>query len=163
MTLVSLVVAADARGGIGREGRLPWHLPADLKRFKSLTMGRPVIMGRRTQLSIGRPLPGRRNIVISRDQRLELAGCEIAGSLDAALRLAGDVPEACVIGGAEIYRLALPVAGVLHLTRVEAVVDADTFFPEIDPGEWEERQREPHAADERHAYPYTFLTLVRRA
>jgi dihydrofolate reductase len=163
VTLVSLVVAADARGGIGREGRLPWHLPADLKRFKSLTMGRPVIMGRRTQLSIGRPLPGRRNIVISRDQRLELAGCEIAGSLDAALRLAGDVPEACVIGGAEIYRLALPVAGVLHLTRVEAVVDADTFFPEIDPGEWEERQREPHAADERHAYPYTFLTLVRRA
>ena len=163
MTLVSLVVAADARGGIGREGRLPWHLPADLKRFKSLTLGKPIIMGRRTQLSIGRPLPGRRNIVISRDQRLELAGCEIAGSLDAALRLAGDVPEACVIGGAEIYRLALPVAGVLHLTRVEAVVDADTFFPEIDPGEWEERQREPHAADERHAYPYTFLTLVRRA
>jgi dihydrofolate reductase len=163
VTLVSLVVAADARGGIGREGRLPWHLPADLKRFKSLTLGKPIIMGRRTQLSIGRPLPGRRNIVISRDQRLELAGCEIAGSLDAALRLAGDAPEACVIGGAEIYRLALPVAGVLHLTRVEAVVDADTFFPEIDPGEWQEQQREPHAADERHAYPYTFLTLVRRA
>jgi len=163
VTLVSLVVAADARGGIGREGRLPWHLPADLKRFKSLTLGKPIIMGRRTQLSIGRPLPGRRNIVISRDQRLALAGCEIAGSLDAALRLAGDAPEACVIGGAEIYRLALPVAGVLHLTRVEAVVDADTFFPEIDPGEWQELQREPHAPDERHAYPYTFLTLVRRA
>ncbi|HSQ68617.1 MAG TPA: dihydrofolate reductase, partial [Steroidobacteraceae bacterium] len=120
-------------------------------------------MGRRTHESIGRPLPGRRNIVISRSEELEPAGCEIAGSLDAALALAGDAPEACVIGGAEIYRLALPLADVLHLTRVEAVVDADTFFPEIDPGEWLEREREAHAADERHAYPYTFITLVRRA
>ncbi len=163
MTQVSLVVAADARGAIGRQGGLPWHLPDDLKRFKSLTMGKPIIMGRRTQQSIGRPLPGRRNIVISRSRGLELNGCEIAGSLDAALELAGDAPEACVIGGAEIYRLALPLADVLYLTRVEAVVEADTFFPEIDPGEWEEREREPHAADERHAYPYTFITLVRRA
>jgi dihydrofolate reductase len=162
VTIVSLIVAADARGGIGREGRLPWHLPEDLKRFKALTMGKPIIMGRRTHRSIGRPLPGRRNIVISRSEGLELAGCETAGSLEAALELAGDAPEACVIGGAEIYRLALPIADVLHLTRVEAVVDADTFFPEIDPGEWQEQQREAHAADERHAYPYTFIKLVRR-
>lgn len=163
MTRVSLVVAADARGGIGLQGGLPWHLPDDLKRFKALTMGKPIIMGRRTHQSIGRPLPGRRNIVISRSEELEPAGCEVAGSLDAALELAGDAPEVCVIGGAEIYRLALPLADVLHLTRVEAVVDADTFFPQIDPGEWQERAREPHAADERHAYPYTFITLVRRA
>jgi dihydrofolate reductase len=163
VTQVSLVVAADARGGIGQQGGLPWHLPDDLKRFKALTMGKPIIMGRRTQQSIGRPLPDRRNIVISRSRGLELDGCEIAGSLDAALELAADAPEACVIGGAEIYRLALPRADVLYLTRVEAVVEADTFFPQIDAGDWEEREREPHAADERHAYPYTFITLVRRA
>ena len=126
MSTVSLVVAADEEGGIGRGGGLPWHLPADLKHFRALTMGKPVIMGRRTWESIGRPLPGRRNVVVSRQPSLQVPGCEVAGSLDDALRLADDAAEACVIGGAEIYRLALPLADQIHLTRVHARVERST-------------------------------------
>lgn len=162
MSTVSLVVAADEEGGIGRGGGLPWHLPADLKHFRALTMGKPVIMGRRTWESIGRPLPGRRNVVVSRQPSLQVPGCEVAGSLDDALRLVDDAAEACVIGGAEIYRLALPLADLIHLTRVHARVEADTFLPPLDPQEWRLQSREEHAADERHAYPFSFITLERR-
>ncbi len=162
MSTVSLVVAADEEGGIGRGGGLPWHLPADLKHFRALTMGKPVIMGRRTWESIGRPLPGRRNVVVSRQPSLQVPGCEVAGSLDDALRLVDDAAEACVIGGAEIYRLALPLADLIHLTRVHARVEADTFLPPLDPREWRLQSREEHAADERHAYPFSFITLERR-
>lgn len=161
MTRVSIIVATDDRGGIGRDGRLPWRLPEDLQRFKRITMGKPVVMGRRTRESIGRPLPGRHNIVISRQPGLAAPGATVAVSLEDALRAAGDVPEVCVIGGAEIYRLALPLAQEIHLTRVHALVAADTFFPAIDPAEWEEIGREDHPADERHAYPYSFVKLVR--
>ena len=161
MTLVSVIVAADEHGGIGRDGGLPWHLPADLKRFKALTMGKPIVMGRKTWDSIGRPLPGRRSLVVSRQPGLAIDGVEVFESLDAALQAASSAPETCVIGGAEIYRQVLPRADVVHLTRVHASVQADTFFPPLDAAEWEEVAREDCPADDRHAYPYSFLTLER--
>jgi dihydrofolate reductase len=161
VTRVAIIVAADERGGIGRDGGLPWHLPEDLKRFKALTMGKPMVMGRRTWDSIGRPLPGRRSMVVSRRSGLALDGAEVYGSLEAALEAAADAPETCVIGGAEIYRQALPRAEVVHLTRVHALVDADTFLPLLDAGEWEEVAREDRPADDRHAHAYSFLTLRR--
>jgi dihydrofolate reductase len=161
LPFVSIVVAADEAGGIGFNGGLPWHLPEDLKRFKRLTLGKPVIMGRRTHESIGRPLPGRHNLVVSRQSGLVFAGCTVAGSLKAAFAAAGDVTEVCVIGGAQLYRDALPVADRVHLTRVHARVAADTFLPDLDPVAWHEVAREDHAADERHALPYSFMILER--
>jgi dihydrofolate reductase len=162
VTEVALIVAADEQGGIGLDGRLPWHLPGDLRHFKALTLGKPVVMGRRTWDSIGRPLPGRHNIVVSRQRGLAITGCTVVDSFAAALAAAGDSSEVCVIGGAELYALALPLADTVHLTRVHAVAGADTFFPRLDAGEWEEVARENHAADARHAHAYSFLTLRRR-
>ncbi len=161
MAQVSLLVATDERGAIGRDGGLPWHLPNDLRRFKALTLGKPVVMGRKTWVSIGRPLPGRHNIVITRQAGFAAEGASVAGSLGEALALAGDVPEVCIIGGAEIYRLALPRANAIHLTRVHAEVPADTYFPALDPAQWREVAREEHAADERHAWRYSFVELRR--
>lgn len=161
MTRVTIIVAADEQGGIGRNGGLPWHLPEDLRRFKALTLGKPIVMGRRTWDSIGRPLPGRRSLVISRQPGFAADGAEVFDSLEAALRAVADAPEACVIGGAEIYRQALPYAEVIHLTRVHAAVDADTHFPRLDAGEWEQVARADHPADERHAHACSFLTLRR--
>jgi len=161
LTVVSLIVAADEQGGIGRDGGLPWRLPADLRRFKDLTMGKPIVMGRRTWDSIGRPLPGRRSIVVSRQSGLTVEGADVADSFDGALRVAGEVPEVCVIGGAEIYRLALPRADLVHLTRVHTTVEADTYLPRLDWSRWREISREDHPADERHAYAYSFVELQR--
>jgi len=161
VTLVSIIVAADEHGGIGRGGGLPWHLPRDLQHFKAITMGKPIVMGRRTWDSIGRPLPGRRSLVVSRQPGSAPAGVEVFGSLEAALRAAADAPETCVIGGAEIYRQALPYAEVVHLTRVHGSVEADTFFPPLDPAQWEEIAREDLPADERHAHATSFVTLRR--
>jgi dihydrofolate reductase len=158
---VAIVVAADEAGGIGLAGGLPWHLPEDLKRFKRLTLGKPVIMGRRTHESIGRALPGRHNLVVSRQPGLALEGCTVARSLQDALAAAGAVEEACVIGGAQLYREALPIADLLHLTRVHARVEADTYLPDIDPAEWREVAREEHPTDARHAIAYSFVTLER--
>ena len=163
MTEVSLIVATDDEGGIGLRGGLPWHLPDDLRRFKALTLGKPVVMGRRTWDSIGRPLPGRLNIVVSRDPRLAIQGATVVGTLEAALAAAGGVPEVCVIGGAEIYRLALPLADTIHLTEVHANVGADTHFPSLDPAQWVEVAREQRAADQRHAHAMSYVTLRRRA
>jgi dihydrofolate reductase len=162
VTRVSIIVATDDRGGIGFDGRLPWRLPEDLRRFKAITMGKPIVMGRRTWDSLGRALPGRHNIVISRRSGIDAPGATVVDSLPAALSAAGDVPEICVIGGAEIYQLALPLADEIHLTRVHSVVDADRFFPSIDGAEWEEVRREDRPADERHAYAYSFIELARR-
>lgn len=162
MPLVSIIVATDERGAIGRDGGLPWHLPDDLKRFKAMTMGKPIVMGRKTWESIGKPLPGRHNIVITRQAGFEVPGVTVVASLDEALRAADDVPEVCIIGGAEIYRLALPRADLIHLTRVHAVVDADTYFPQLGAGEWNEVLIEMHVADERHACAYSCLELQRR-
>lgn len=159
--MISIIVAAAANGAIGSDNRLPWHLPDDLKRFKALSLGKPIVMGRRTFDSIGRPLPGRTNIVVSRQAGLTLKGVLVVQSLDAALAAAGSVPEIVVIGGAEIFRQVLPRTDTIHLTRVHAHVDGDVFFPELDSAQWREADVEHHAADERHQYAFTFVTLQR--
>jgi dihydrofolate reductase len=160
--LVSIIVATDERGAIGRDGGLPWRLPDDLRRFKALTLGKPVVMGRRTWDSIGKPLPGRHNIVVTRATGRGLEGATVVNSLAAAIAAAGDVPEVCIIGGAEIYRLALPITDVIHLTRVRATVAADTYFPELAAGEWDEEVLEERAADDRHALPFSYVVQRRR-
>jgi dihydrofolate reductase len=159
---IVLVVAAASNGVIGRDNALPWRLPDDLKRFKSLTLGKPVIMGRKTYESIGRPLPGRMNIVLSRAAQFAPPGVTVVSSLDAALAAVGDAPEVAVIGGAALYREALPRASIVHLTRVHADVSGDARLDPIDANAWEEESAEYHAADDRHAYAMTFVTLRRR-
>ncbi|SRR5690606_10632652 len=159
--LVSIIVAAAQNNVIGRGNDLPWRLPDDLKRFKALTLGKPVIMGRKTYVSIGRPLPQRHNIVISRQPGLTLRDCTVVSSLDAALAAAGDAAEAMVIGGAEIFAQVLPRTDRIYLTRVHANVEGDTFFPELVSEDWIELDSEYHPADDRHAFPFTFLQLRR--
>ena len=146
---ITLIAAVARNGVIGRAGQLPWRLPGDLKRFKEITWGHPVIMGRRTWESIGRALPGRRNIVVSRRPGFSAPGCDVVGSLDDALAAAGGATEAFIIGGAELYRAALPRAARLHLTRVQADVEGDVRFPEIRAEEWRCIGTEDHPADER--------------
>lgn len=158
---ITLVVAVASNGVIGRDGRLPWHLPADLARFKKLTMGKAILMGRRTWESIGRPLPGRGNIVITRNRDYVAEGCRVAHSLRSALRAAGDVEEVMVIGGAGLYEEVLPLAGRIEMTRVHADIAGDTRFPWINQSEWTEVNREEREADERNAWPLSFVTLER--
>jgi dihydrofolate reductase len=157
---ISLVASVARNGGIGRNGALLMHLPGDLPRFKRLTMGAPVLMGRKTWQSIGRPLPGRRNIVISRDPGWHSEGAETAGSLESALDLAGAVPRVSVIGGAQIYALALPLATTLELTEVEADLEADTFFPAWDRSPFEEVARE--RCETTDGLRYSFVTYLRK-
>ena len=161
MTHLSLVAAIARNRVIGIGGRLPWHLPEDLRRFKRLTMGAPVIMGRRTHESIGRPLPGRRNIVVTRQTAAHWAGCAVAPSLAAALALGADAPEAFVIGGAALYAEALPHASRLYLTLIDAAYDGDTWFPEFAAAAWREVSREPGIGAS--GLPYSFVTYERRA
>lgn len=151
----------DRRQLIGSDGRLPWHLPADLRHFKQTTLGKPVVMGRKTYESIGGPLPDRTNIVVTRDRRYHAPGCTIARSLEQAIRSAGDVSEVMIIGGADLYRQALPHATRIYLTRIDAEFDGDTWFPEIDRKQWRVRAEKEHAADDRNRFPYTFMTLER--
>jgi dihydrofolate reductase len=158
----TIVVAVARNGVIGRDNRLPWHLPAELAHFKAVTMGHAVIMGRRTHESIGKPLPGRQNIVLSRTPGFEAPGCIVVDSLDSAWKAAGDATEACVIGGTTLFRETLPVADRIWLTRIEAEVEGDTWFPPIVENAWKETVVARHAADERHAYPFTILRLERR-
>ena len=160
---LELVVARARNGVIGRGNQLPWHLPEDLRYFKRLTMGLPILMGRRTWDSIGRPLPGRHNIVLTRRRDFAPPGATAVATLEAAIEAAGAVEALRVIGGAEVYGLCLPRAEAIFLTEVDATIEGDVYFPALDPGEWQERAREPHAADERNACPYAFVTLVRRA
>ena len=158
-----LIAAVDRAGAIGRGNALPWRLPDDLKRFKALTLGRPVLMGRKTAESLGRALPGRRNLVLTRSGSVPFEGMEAVASLDDvhALLAAGSAGELCVIGGGEVYALCLPLATRLHLTRVDTVVEgADAFFPPFDPARWTEVAREPHAADARHAHAFEFVEYV---
>jgi dihydrofolate reductase len=159
----SLVVAMARNRVIGRDNQLPWRLPADLAYFKRVTLGHPIIMGRRTYESIGRPLPGRLNIVVSRNPQFSAPGCTVVPSLAEAWRAAGDAAEVCVIGGTSIFAEALPAADRIHLTEVDADVPGDTWFPEFDRGEWTEREVERHAPDERHAYPFRIVVLERKA
>lgn len=162
--IVSLIVAMDERGGIGLGGRVPWHLPADLKHFRRLTMGHHLILGRVTYESIGRPLPGRHMLVISRQADYRAEGCRVVASLDeaqASARESGE-DEVFVAGGAQIFALALPLADRLHLTRVHAQVEADAFFPPFDLAEWVEVETRFHAADDRNPYPFTYSLLRRK-
>ncbi len=159
------LVAAVARGGvIGRDGGLPWRLPEDLAHFREVTMGHPVVMGRRTWESLPerfRPLPGRRNVVVTRSAEWNAEGAERAGSLDEALELLSGEERVSVIGGGELFATALPLADEIVLTEIDADFDGDRTFPEIDPGEWREVEREEFPADERNAHPYRFVTLDR--
>jgi dihydrofolate reductase len=159
---LEIVVAAARNGVIGRGQALPWRLPADLRHFKRLTWGHPILMGRRTWDSIGRPLPGRNNLVLTRDPAWAATGATAVHSLDAARALAARDSALMVIGGAELYRQCLPLARVLHLTLVDADIDGDVRFPEWRRADWRESAREDHRPDAEHAWPYAFVTLERR-
>ena len=160
-TILSLIVAMACNRVIGRNNRLPWHLPADLKFFKRTTMGKTLLMGRRTHESIGRPLPGRINIVITRRRNYTAEGCIVAHSFEEALVAAGNVQEVVVLGGAACYARALPHADRVYLTKVQAEVEGDAWFPELESSQWEEVWREDHPSDAKHAYPYRFSQLER--
>lgn len=161
---LSLIAALDRDHGIGRDNDLPWRLPDDLKRFKALTLGKPILMGRKTALSLGRALPGRLNLVLTRSGQVPFAGMQAVASIDDALQraTAAGADELCVIGGGEIYRLAMAQATDLHLTWVDTTVAADTHFPEVDPTVWVEGAREHHTADERHPFAFDFVDYRRR-
>lgn len=160
---LAIAVAVGKNFAIGKNNQLLWHMPADLKFFKQTTSGHTVIMGRKTFDSVGRPLPNRRNIVITRDASLTIEGAEVVNSLDEALEITKmeDKPV-FIVGGAEIYRQALPKTDTLYLTTIHHTFDADTFFPEIDRNEWEVLSSESHQADEKNKYDYTFEVLKRK-
>ena len=156
------MVAYDRDRVIGRDGTLPWRLPDDMKHVRALTVGKPLIMGRRTYESFPRrPLPDRTNIVVTRDPSFHPDGVVVARTPDEALALAGDAPEVIVFGGASIFGHFLPMADRLYVTEVDASVGGDTYFPKLDPSHWREVEREEHPKDERHAFPFRFLTLDR--
>ncbi len=167
---ISILVACSTNHVIGRDGDLPWRLSADLKRFRRLTMGHPILMGRKTLESIGRLLPGRQTIVLTRNVEFEFPGAIVVHDWQSALAKAAESeaasesshePELFVVGGAEIYRLALPSTDRLYLTRVHAEIEGDTFFPEIDEDEWQVVDEENHAADGKNEHDYSFVTLDR--
>jgi len=160
MTLLTLIVAKARNGVIGRDNALPWRLPEDLAHFKRTTMGAPVIMGRKTWDSIGRPLPGRRNIVVSRNPALQLAGAEVAPSLEEAQRLCVGVEQVFLIGGAQLYAEALPSADRLVVTEIDAEVEGDAHFPPIDQSRWVETARESHHS-ETNGFDYAFVVYER--
>jgi len=159
--MIALIVAMAENRVIGRDNQLPWRLSADLKHFKRVTLGKPVVMGRKTWESIGRPLPGRDNIVVTRAMDYTAAGAQVVHSIDAALRAAGDAPEIMVIGGARLYEQTLERAGRIYLTLVHAVVEGDALFPCIDPDAWRVIGSESFRADDRNEYDYSFKVLER--
>ena len=162
--ITSIIVAMDEAGGIGKGGGLPWHLSADLKKFKSLSMGHTLIIGRKTYESIGRALPGRKMIVITRNKRYSAEGCLVVASLKEALAIAerdGET-EAYIGGGGEIFTQALPVVERIYLTQVHATLDCDTFFPKLDWSEWQEGERAFHPADVRNDYAFSYSIFQRK-
>lgn len=163
MSRIVFVAARDRRGVIGKDGRLPWRLPDDMRHVRELTVGKPLIMGRRTFDSIGRPLPDRTSIVLTRDPGFRCDGCLVARSTDEALALAGDAPEIIVFGGAGVFKDFLPRADRIYLTEVETEVAGDTYFPPLDPRQWREVDRRPHPADARHPFAFSWVTLERVA
>jgi dihydrofolate reductase len=158
---LSAVVAASDNDVIGIDNALPWHLPADLAHFKRITMGKPVLMGRRTFESIGKPLPGRRNIVLSRSN-FSAPGVDSLRSLDEVLKATAGAEELMIIGGAAIFDLVMPLLDVIHLTRVHCTIPGDTFMTPLDPGQWTEASRQFRAADEKNSYAMTFIELHRK-
>ena len=156
--MITIIAAIGKNGELGKNNDLIWHLPNDLKRFKKVTAGHHVIMGRKTFESLGKPLPNRTNIIITRNAAYTAEGCVIVNSLQEAIEAAQEDENPFILGGAQIYKQALEIADVLDLTRVDASLEADAFFPEIDPEKWKEVAREKHQKDERHDYNYSFVT-----
>jgi len=160
--MISIIVAASTNSVIGVQGELPWKISDDLKRFKQLTMGKPIVMGRLTWESIGRPLPGRQNIVITRQSGFSAAGCDVVASPAAALDVAGDAEEIMIIGGSQIYDLFLPKAGRLHVTRVHAEIEGDAYFGTIDEADWTLVETEAHEAGDANEFAFEFRTYERK-
>lgn len=161
--MISIIVAVSRNNVIGREGRLPWKLSDDLRHFKATTLGKPIIMGRKTWESIGKPLPGRQNIVITRQRGFVAKGCDVAASVEAAIALASEAEELMVIGGTQIYEMFLPRAERLYVTRVHAVVEGDAFFPSIDENQWKLLTDELHWADDKNDHAFSFRIYERVA
>jgi dihydrofolate reductase len=159
--IVSQIAAMSENHVIGKDNQLLWHMPNDLKHFKNTTSGHTVIMGRKTFDSVGRPLPKRRNIIITR-QHITIEGCEVVNSVEAALALCGGEDEVFIVGGAEVYKLSLHLTDRIYLTIIQHYFEGDSFFPEISQNEWKELSRENHPADDKNAFPYSFVTYERR-
>ncbi len=158
---ISLIVAVSTNNVIGDRGELPWHISADLRRFRELTTGKPIVMGRKTFASIGRPLPERQNIVVTRDPEFRAPGCDIVASPDAAIELAGDSADVMVIGGSQIYAAFLPRARRIYLTRVHVQIEGDTFFAALDEADWSLVACEEHAANPACVHAFAFMTYDR--
>jgi dihydrofolate reductase len=160
--MLNILVAADENNGIGKDNQLLWYLPADLKLFKQLSSGHTVIMGRKTYDSIGKSLPNRRNIVVTRQVHLDIPGCEVAHSLQQAIAMCENDETTFIVGGAEIYRQAIAQCDRIFLTRVHHQFEADAFFPELDPTIWKEIERKDHPADAKHKFAYSFLVYSKK-
>ena len=159
--MISMIAAMSRNRVIGINNQLPWRMPADIEHFRSLTSGKPVIMGRKTFESIGKALPGRMNIVVTKDRKFSAAGVIAVHSVDDAVKKANENKEIFVIGGASIYEQFLPKADRMYLTLIDGEFEGDAFFPKFNPGEWMEIQSERHAADKDNPYDYVFVTLER--
>lgn len=158
---ISIVVAMSSNAVIGRNGDLPWHLSADLKHFKSITMGKPVVMGRKTHESIGRPLPGRENIILTRDNNYKAEGCTIINNLNGISSRFSAAEEIMIVGGSQLYAETLAAAKKLFITEVHAELAGDTYFPDFDRGQWREIERQDCKADEKNDFDYSFVVLER--
>jgi dihydrofolate reductase len=161
MVQLSIIVATDQHGLIGKDNDLPWRLSADLRYFREITMGKPIIMGRRTHESIGRPLPGRKNIILTTDEGYQAEGCTVCQTIDQAIRECDGAEEAMVMGGASLYEQFLARADKLYLTLVDAELEGDTWFPEWDKSQWHQLSRQDHSADEKNDHPYSFIVYRR--
>lgn len=161
VVIISLIAVMAKDRVIGLDNRMPWHLPADLRHFKALTLGKPVVMGRQTYLSLGKPLPGRRNIVLTHDVHFMAAGCDIAHDWQQALALCSECEEMMVIGGQAVYQQTLPLATRMYLTEIDLSVQGDRFFPQWDEDEWQLLASESFVADDKNPYNYRFLDYRR--
>lgn len=159
---ISLVVAMSDNAAIGQAGQLPWHLPNDLKYFKSVTMGKPIIMGRTTYESIGKPLPGRTNIVLTQNKSFQAPGCVVLHDKTAVVDYCEAEKEIMIVGGAQIYQLFLADITKLYITKVHTSIKADTYFPKIDFSKWQEIERQEYKKDDKHAFDYSFITFIKR-
>ena len=160
--LISFVVAMDEQGVVGINNTLPWRLSADLQNFKKITLGKPIVMGRKTYESIGKALPGRENIVITRQRDYRPEGCTVFSSLDDVYEYCADIPEVIIIGGAELFKQTLDHAERIYLSEVHARVEGDAFFPDLNRDDWQEVSREEFPADEKNEYPFSFIVLERK-
>ena len=158
---ISIIVAMDRNGVIGKDGSLPWYLSSDLKHFKKITMGKPIVMGRKTHESIGRPLPGRENVVITSDKEYQAPGCTVLNSIECVFAKFRHIDEIMIMGGADLYKQLLAGADRIYLTEVHADLEGDTYFPEFDRESWEEIERYDFRADEKNEYDYSFVILER--